>query len=323
MKALRHRFPVVKARWVAENIARHNRDVRRLCAIADTRPELQIRITCAGRADGVGGHALSHISALAFAINHRCRYLHTPFSRISHVEGDPDEWVRRWEAFFNFGYGEEPVPPDAEIVPLRKFVRLCRRDPSYVPGPRVVVQGTAFGYGEFLRSDSGRLTSSLRAKYFASDKSAIPVHREPSAISVAIHVRRGDVTPHVARYESDEPILNAIGQLRASLKSIGRSVTLNVYSEGKPDQFRAYSDAGCRLHLSTDTFETFHNLAAADVLLAAQSTFSWTAALLSVGIVINPSNQQCERDDWITRTPDGTFDARRLIDMMAARRLSN
>ena len=99
-KAVRHRFPALQRHLTAERQARLVRDLRRLRAIAASRPELQIQITYGDRFDGVGGQALSVISALAFADNYHCRYLHTPFQRISHVEGDVATWTRRWEEFF-------------------------------------------------------------------------------------------------------------------------------------------------------------------------------------------------------------------------------
>jgi hypothetical protein len=316
LRVLRHRFPAVQRLRQVERAARVARDLERLRNIMVGRPELRVPITCSGRADGAGGQALSVVSALAFAANHRCRYLHTPFRRISHVAGDPGEWMRRWEAFFGFGHGETAVPADAEIVPLRRFVRLCRRDPSYFPGPRTVLNAHCFGYSEFSKHDISHLSPRLRAKYHSSDKSGIMLHRMPGAINVAIHVRRGDVGVDHFRHMADGPILNAVAQLRATFESIGRAATFNAFSEGVPDQFRPYSEAGCRLHLGTDTFETLHNLVAADVLVAAPSAFSWVAALLSEGIVLSPSLDWGVRDGWLARAADGTFDQARFIDML-------
>jgi hypothetical protein len=319
MRMLRHRFPAVQKRREAERAARHGRDIERLRGIADSRPDLKIQITCSGRLDGAGGQALSVISALAFADHHHCRYLHTSFRGIAHVEGDPESWTRRWEVFFGFGQGETPVPADAEIMPVRRFVRLYRRDPSYIPGPRVVVQAGSFGYSEFSKSDMTRLTPRLRAKYNSRDKSAIRLHRAPGAINVAIHVRRGDVREGFFRYMPDAPILHTIAQLRAAFDSLGLAAALNVYSEGAVDNFQPYSEAGCLLHLSTDTFETFHNMVSADVLVPAPSAFSWTAALLSDAIVLAPDLSWGIRDLWLTRSPDGAFDQARLVDMLAAK----
>ena len=318
-KALRHRFPSLLQHLSAERQARHMRDLRRLRAIAASRRELQIQITYGDRFDGAGGQALSVISALAFADNHHCRYLHTPFQRISHVEGDVATWTRRWEEFFGFGHGEREVPADAEIMPLRQFVRLFRLNPSYVPDPRMVAMAPSFGYGEFIENHTFRLGPRLRTKYYSSDKSTIPVHRRTGAINVAIHVRRGDVGPDNFRYVGDAPILNTIAALRAVFGSMACAAALNVFSEGAPEQFQHYVEAGCSLHLNTDTFETFHNLVAADLLVTAPSAFSRVAAMLSDGIVLTPTMEWGVRDGWLTRALDGTFDQKRLTEMLTAR----
>ena len=277
-----------------------------------------MQITCFGRRDGAGGQALSVISALAFAENHGCRYLHTPFQSISHVEGDSRAWTTRWERFFGLGTGEPPVPLDAEIVSLRQFVRWCRRDPGYVPRPHTVVHSTGFGYAEVGQHDISRLQPKLFAKYHSEDKSAIPLHRRTGEAMVAVHVRRGDVGVGFFRYMPDEPILNTIAHVRAAFHALGRPASFNVYSEGSAEDFKAYSELGCVLHLSTDTFETFHNLVCADVLVAAPSAFSRTAALLSRGIILSPEEEWGVHARWVVRAPDGSFSQDRLVELLEA-----
>lgn len=299
-----------------EEVERVKRDLERLRRIRAARPELEVRITCFGRRDGAGGQALSIISALAFAENHGCRYFHTPFRRIAHAPGDQAEWTRRWEEFLGLGAGEAPVPPDAVLMPLRRFVRFCRRDPRYQPDPRTIVHAFVFGYREFSQHDIGRLKPRLRAKYLAHDKSAIPLHQSAGALTVAIHVRRGDLHAGYFRYMPDAPILNTIARLRLLLAAEGRHAVFNLYSEGPPEQFRPYRDAGCRLHLGTDTFETFHNLVEADLLVAAPSAFSRAAALLSEGIVLAPGAHWDGHRDWLTRARDGSFDRAALAAML-------
>jgi len=295
------------------------RDLATLRALLARRPELQLQITCSGRVDGAGGQALSIMSALAFARNHRCRYLHTPLRNIAHVDSDPGRWAQRWEDFFGFGQGEEPLPADAEVAPLSRFARLVRRDPGYGPGPRTVVESMSFGYGEMSRPDSRRpLMATLRAKYHGSDKSVIPVFRMAGALAVAIHVRRGDVGPRDPRYEAAAPILRAIAQVRAVLASIGRAATFNLFSEGTPEQFQPFSAAGCALHLGGDPFTAFHNLVAADLLITTDSAFSRSAAMLSEGIVIVPTDKWGIDERWLARAADGSVDGARLAALLAA-----
>jgi len=304
--------PATPERQRAIPIATHGeRHVQRLAQLMRRRPELEIRIACAARSDGVGRQALCLISALAFAHRHRCRYLHIPFSNVAHADGDPATWARRWEAFLGLGGGEAMLPADAEPVPIKAFLAAHLRDRRHAHSPRAVVLSGNFGLGEIVETRRWLLPR-LRAKYRASDKAALPLFRNEGAVNVAVHVRRGDVGAHNARHVSDAAVLRTIAQVRAVIGSSGRAAAIHVFSDGTPAQFSAYSDAGCALHLGTDPFVTFHNLVAADLLVSAPSAFSHLAALLSEGIVLNPNDQWDLGERWLALSLDGAFDAATL-----------
>jgi hypothetical protein len=112
--------------------------------------------------------------------------------------------------------------------------------------------------------------------------------------------------------------LSTIARVQAAIASIGRAAHINLFSEGTPDQFQAYSAAGCALHLSSDPFATFHNMVTADLLVSAPSAFSHLAALYSEGVVLNPNDQWDLGERWLALSPDGTFDAARLAAALAA-----
>jgi hypothetical protein len=162
------------------------------------------------------------------------------------------------------------------------------------------------------------LRARLRAKYFASDKSAVRVHRRDGALGVAVHLRRGDVAPGHHRFLPDAVGLATIGALRATIESLGHAAIFNLFSEGEPDQFAPYAAAGCVLHLGPDPFEAFHNLVVADILVTADSQFSRAAAMLSDGIAINPTGTWGPGRKWLKRAPDGSFDTAALAALLGA-----
>lgn len=288
-----------------------DRHVQRLLQLMRQRPELEIRIACAARTDGIGRQALCVISALAFAHRHRCQYLHIPFSDVAHADGDPATWSQRWEAFLGLGHGETILPADTEPVPIKDFLAAHRRDRRHAHGPLAVVVSGNFGLGGIVAARHWLLPR-LRAKYHASDKAALLLFRDTRSINVAVHVRRGDVGAHNARHVSDAAVLRTIAQVRAATTSIGRDAAIHLFSDGTPEQFAAYSEAGCTLHLGIDPFATFHNLFAADLLVSAPSAFSHLAALLSEGIVLNPNDQWDLGERWLPLSLDGAFNAAKL-----------
>jgi hypothetical protein len=266
-----------------------------------------LAVTVRGRSDGAGAQAASVLSGQVFARATGCRYLHSPFEVMSHAEGPPPAWAARWEAFLNLGHGETPVPEGAEVVNLADVVA----DPGAYAGRAVVIQGRRFPLAAGEREAARSLRPGLRDRYFASSKAGVRLHRgPPGGITVALHVRRGDVTEahHPRRYVPDGTLVRTIEAVRAVAKPAGRPLRVNVYSEGPPEMFAAFAAVGCHLYLDTDPFEAFHNLVTADILVAAgPSAFSAVAAVLSRGIVLGDAGRRHPLRDGIPVTPDGTI----------------
>jgi hypothetical protein len=114
-------------------------------------------------------------------------------------------------------------------------------------------------------------------------------------------------------------MLRQIKRLQKALAPFGRPVTLNLYSEGNPADFRVFADAGCNLHISEDAFESFHNMVAADILLGAYSTFSYVAGTLSEGIVIDRRRRVPRLTSWIGRRKNRDIPIARLRRAMLSR----
>lgn len=287
--------------------------------IAERRLRPDIAVTCRGRTDGAGQQAIAVISAMMLARYAGCRYLHSPLARMAHAEGAPEAWAERWERFFNFGDGETLTPRDAELVPLPAAIT----DPeAYADRPIVIVQ-SLFGLPDEAAAEVGdALRSDLRAKYWRSPKTSIPSHRGPAGgLTIAIHVRRGDVSrmKNANRYTPDEKTLRQIERLKRALAPFGRRLTFNLYSEGKVEAFRRFAEGGCNLHISEDPFETLHNMVTADILLGAYSNFSYVAGQLSEGIVLDHRRRYPRFTGWIGRRKNGDIPIKRLRQALLRR----
>ncbi|MGH6892631.1 MAG: hypothetical protein ACREEP_10260 [Dongiaceae bacterium] len=287
--------------------------------MAEGRLGREIALTCRGRIDGAGTQAIAIISATELARIAGCRYWHSPFSTISHAIDDPESWAKRWERFLNLGHGETPAPPDAEPVSLAAVVR----DPDAFAGLPILIGEPRFHSPPGLGSPVLEgLRAELRAKYRIESKAELPLHRGPDgSLTAAIHVRRGDVsaTKHAERYVADELLLRSIARLRAVVAPTGRPLHVNFYSEGVPDDFRAFAEAGCRLHISADALETFRNLVVADILVRAPGNFSRLAGLLSEGIVIGLTKNSPRLSNWVSRRVNGDLYVRPLRQALLAR----
>lgn len=285
--------------------------------VAEGRFAPQLGVTCRGRGDGAGQQAMAVISAMMLARFAGCRYLHSPFARMHHAEGTPEDWARQWEAFFNFDDGETSVPADAELVQLAAAIE---RPDTYAGRPIVVFRplfnlpGEAAQIGEGLRGE-------LRRKYWRSSKATIPSHCSVAGFTAAIHLRRGDVTLIASghRFVRDDTMLRHIARLRRAVAPLGRPLTLNLYSEGDTADFGAFADAGCNLHISEDPFETLHNMVTADILLSAPSNFSYIAALLSQGIVLDHRRRAPPSSNFQRRRADANISIKQLRRALLSR----
>lgn len=307
---LRQTRSATRSRQVRDNASgRSAETLARL--MADGRFGPETGVTCRGKTDGVGAQAMAAISAMAMAKLAGCRYYHSPFTSMSHAESGREDWARRWERFLDLGAGERPVPVDVELVSLAAAVA----NPDAYAGRSIVIAERVFGLPQGIGWPiRDRLRDELRAKYWGNAKEAIPSHRAAAGLTAAIHVRRGDVSQnrHSQRYLTDAAVLRQIDRLRRATAPFGQGLTVNVYSEGAAEGFRAFAEAGCKLHISADTFETFHNLVTADILVSATSTFSYVAGLLSRGIVLDHRGRAPEIRNWLHRRPDGDIPIKRL-----------
>lgn len=294
-------------------------DLQLYQALQSGKIDRSIRITCRPRSDGGGALVHSRLSAMCFAHAAGIEYVHTPFSVVTHAEGDPDEWTRRWEDFFNLGLGETPAGDEAatDIKTLLNHPRLSRQ-------PGLLVSALHFhGYCSRFPDAYRAVIPEFRAKYFASDKSAIALNRIEQGITVAFHIRRGDVSlsdPVTAsRFTDDERLLNLAMRIKSLSQELGVPVRINIYSEGDARDFARYTDLGCELHIGDDVFTTFHNLVESDVLVMAKSAFSFVAALLSDGIKLYEPFWNAPLNDWLRVDTQGAFDEGRFRTILAER----
>jgi hypothetical protein len=270
--------------------------------IAAGRVGRDVAVTCWDRIDGAGSQASGVVSAMLLARHAGCRYLHSPFASMAHAVGDSAEWAMRWERFFNLGDGETPATADVEVVRLSAFVRA----PEAYAGRNVVIGEPGFALPPHeLEPVRDKLRAALRVKYWRSPKTSIPSHRSARGLTVAVHLRRGDVDPsYPGRYAPEDRVLRRVLRLREELALFGVPAAINLYSEGTPEQFRAFAEAGCTLHLSEDPFESFHNMVTADILMTGVSTFSRFAALLSEGIILHWNRKSARLSNYLRWHPN-------------------
>jgi hypothetical protein len=225
--------------------------------------------------DGFGENFKLLIYSVMFAELHGCKFLYTPFKQMEHnYDMDPD-YLAKKEHLINFIGNFEQVPSEGDTKPyvLDTF--------------------------ELLRFYQTNIDRCAESKSLALIKDLFRANKtdpfDKSYMNVAIHIRRMNKedykrtnAPNVCLMGMDVPddlYLTSISQVEQITGD--REVRIHIFSQGKPEDFEIYlkHHNNVVLHLNEDLESTFTQMVYADVLLTAPSALSYSAALISRGII--------------------------------------
>lgn len=196
-------------------------------------------------------------------------------------------------------------PSDDEKTFLQKATDTMNIKGNYpqvesVGGITIYAPKWPYFYKE-IEHDMERFHDSIsfnRLKYFYYINKKSPFSSD--VINIAVHVRRpnkcdvrieGTDTP-------DEYYLNCMELIKQKYKLEGKECLFHIYSQGTEEAFVMYKKFDVKFHFQDDTFETFNGMVFADVLILSQSSYSYTAGLLSNGIIIYKPFWHPPRKHW-------------------------
>ncbi len=252
-------------------------------------------ITISKKNDGFGSQLLRRMSAVAFATFHNKIYLHLPFTKLQHNYDNDVNFPSLMESFSNIGLGcplreisDEPDVDEREIdidfIHRNRDFKDKNIDPNYNDETGVYEREDYLYYtGKDVNAYFNKdLLDLLKKRYYSTPKNKIPYFKN-DVVNAAIHIRRGDVTNTgpMGQWKSDEYYLSIMKRIRNEHSR----VIFHIFSEGKEEQFTKFRSLDTVLHLNEDIKATFHALVSADILVTSKSAFSYSAALLSDGII--------------------------------------
>jgi hypothetical protein len=164
-----------------------------------------------------------------------------------------------------------------------------------------------------------RLIGKIIQKYEGTPKD-VELHGDPGKVTVAVHIRRGDVTPvceQSFRFTSNQYARGLLHQVLSTLDELRLPRVVNLYSEGRAADFAELANEGVILHLGDSAFTAFNNLVCADILIMARSSFSYSAGLFSRGIKVYDPFWHKPLSEWLVAGSNGEIDTARLRTMVA------
>ena len=225
--------------------------------------------------DGFGENFKLLIYTVMFAELHGCKFLYTPFKEMEHNYDMDPEYLAKKERLINFIGNFEQVPSEGDTKPyvLDTF--------------------------ELLRFFQTNIERCAQSQSLAMIKDLFRANKidpfDKSYMNVAIHIRRMNKedykrtkAPNSCLMGMDVPddlYLTSMSQVEKI--SGDRPVRIHIFSQGKAEDFEIYLSQhnNVVLHLNEDLESTFTQMVYADVLLTAPSALSYSAGLLSRGIV--------------------------------------
>jgi hypothetical protein len=139
------------------------------------------------------------------------------------------------------------------------------------------------------------ITPEWREQIQAMSPAIIATENEDGPFQIAVHVRRGDITPchQLLRYLPNSHYMTLIERY---LPEDGRPAEVTIYSEsdhldknrGFPavENFDVFREAGYIVKLDTDLPELWKALTTADVLIMSRSYFSFVPAIVNPNTIV-------------------------------------
>jgi hypothetical protein len=277
-------------------------------------------ITCSGKKDGAGAQAQAIMSTMLFAEIMHIKYIHTPLDKVQHNYANDHDWENKWENFFNMGKDELSINDvhqkiSREIYLYENPLRIKKMANT------LFVLRHCHEFADIFPNKYTRIKNRLVEKYYASPKSAFVLHQDAGSVNIAVHIRRGDVSGNNEfkdKFTENRFIVDVLNNILKFLNSQGIESSIFVYSEGEKEDFKELERPNLKFFLNDDPFTTFHNLVCADVLVMSKSTFSYTAALLSKGIVFYESFRHKPLNGWIRVDGNARFNSKILLKKLNA-----
>jgi len=227
--------------------------------------------------------------------------------------------VKATRALFNLNHShdiftEDPPVFDAVYRGVQNLEENFARGknsfqgPDFADGANVLVQlrcisceldGPEWGIDDYWEYWNPRFTKALRQS--AAGLFAMPLVFASERPSVAVHVRRGDVSEeNIRRHTPDSWYFSLVDRIKKTLPTADVHVFSSLEGRHLYTEFDPYRRRGMTVHLDeVDIAKPWAQLARADVLVMAKSSFSHVPAMFNNGCVIYEEYWHRPQKGWI------------------------
>jgi hypothetical protein len=236
------------------------------------------------RGDGFGAQYQNIIWAILYAELNGYNFYYTPFSSMEHNYDNDTEFLSKKESLINIIVNF----PTVSELPCNVIVKeLCGG-----------VKDVNF---DIIEND---LTKSSTLESFKKIKKAFHQNKTPffdsNITNVAVHIRKQNTEDnHTLGVCGDDYFLDMIDYIRNTYT--GKTI-FHIYSQGEEKNFLHFKNEDVVLHLNETIESTFYSMVTAQILVMSKSSLSYTAAMLSDGIVYYLPFWHKPASNWLIKT---------------------
>lgn len=145
----------------------------------------------------------------------------------------------------------------------------------------------------------------IRSKFFNQHKK-----NNSTDLIVAIHIRRGDITPENTRYIPDKYYIDIIDKI----KDVSPLCKISIYSDSNDfEKIDDFLNRGCILKINIDLQQTWKELIFSDILVMSKSSFSYVPAIYNSGFIIYYPAWYQKLDHWTCCTDSNLWEKFKLF----------
>lgn len=235
-----------------------------------------MKITNIRRGDGFGAQLHSIIYTILYAEMFNHEFIYTPFESMEHNYNSDPDFLRKKEDFLGF---------------INKYPIINQINENVEPIINTeldVVENNIDTCLEYKSLDDIKKTFHLnKVKRF-----------DDGILNVSVHVRKQNSHDnHVQGVHYDEYFLNVMNIIRNEYK---QKKVFHIYSQGDINDFLRFQSEDVIFHLNDSIEDTFYDMVTSDILVMSKSSFSYSAALLSDGIIYYLPFWHKGANKWLT-----------------------
>ena len=234
------------------------------------------------KTDGFGAQFQTIICCILIAENTGNEYIHRRIRSMEHNYNNDPDYLSKVELLMNVS-NNYPTIDNKSIENIISFT------------PQEIIYNFELNINFLLNSDS---LIKLKTNFWKNKNRNI---FNNDAFNVAIHIRSKnlhDITLSSYRSTPLKYYFDIIERLKKST-IISKRIIFHIYSQNDIRDYDEFDKEGVCFHLNENMFDTFTSLVAADILVTSKSSFSYSAAILSDGIIYYQPFWHIPGESWI------------------------